>query len=387
MPVAAKRTQVWLTTLGDWRWPGAPQPPDIAPPSWVPSLPPAREPALALGGVHATGTAHAGAARVGGVVGAPGVARRRILARRLALGAAASALAAALATAALGGPRALERLIGEGGSTASPPAATAGAQTASEAAPLPTLVPVSTAAAGSAIDHANYRSLALGKGGSFYVYLPPGFGADAQRYPVVYLLPGYKQAAGAFLQMGLQRTLDRLIAAHRVPPMIAVVIAGGPGAHGWQRVGMERYESYVVEVQALIDRMLPTVAQRGARAIAGDSLGGYGAMRVALDNPYRFGVVESWLSFFNGLRGRLHAARPVIETLGLHAFIYGAASDRIADPAQNLPFAAALRAAGADARGAVYHGEHSVQTIEEHLARGLTFAGRSLVTAGAGATS
>ena len=41
-------------------------------------------------------------------------------------------------------------------------------------------------------------------------------------------------------------------------------------------------------------------------------------MNVALANPYRFGVVESWLSFFNGLEGDLHADRPVIARLGLH---------------------------------------------------------------------
>ena len=46
-------------------------------------------------------------------------------------------------------------------------------------------------------------------------------------------------------------------------------------------------------------------------------------MNVALANPYRFGVVESWLSFFNGLEGDLHADRSDLERLGLHAFIYG----------------------------------------------------------------
>src|SRR5690349_19002223 len=126
MPVAANRTQVWLTTLGDWRWPGAAQPADIAPPSWVPALPPVLEPAMAIGGVPATGGAHGGAPAA-----TRGVARRTILARRLAFGAAAAALVATLATAALGGPRALERLVGERAAT--PPPAVAGAQGGSDA--------------------------------------------------------------------------------------------------------------------------------------------------------------------------------------------------------------------------------------------------------------
>ena len=37
-----------------------------------------------------------------------------------------------------------------------------------------------------------------------------------------------------------------------------------------------------------------------------------------------------------------------------------------------------LRAAGADAHGAVYPGEHNLATIEAHLASMLTYAGRSL---------
>ncbi len=126
-------------------------------------------------------------------------------------------------------------------------------------------------------------------------------------------------------------------------------------------------KSYVLEVQELIDRMLPTVPTRDARAIAGDSMGGYGAMNAALANPYRFAVVESWLSFFNGLEGELHADRPIFKRLGLHAFIYGGEQDHIANPDEDLPFAAALRAAGAHAAGAVYPGEHSLETIEAHL--------------------
>jgi hypothetical protein len=107
-------------------------------------------------------------------------------------------------------------------------------------------------------------------------------------------------------------------------------------------------------------------------------MGGYGAMNVTLANPYRFGVVESWLSFFNGLEPELHADQPVFSRLGLHAFIYGGESDTIAKPEEDAPFAAALRAVGADAKSAVYPGEHSLETLEAHLRSTLVFAGRAL---------
>jgi acetyl esterase/lipase len=101
-------------------------------------------------------------------------------------------------------------------------------------------------------------------------------------------------------------------------------------------------------------------------------------MNLALANPYRFAVVESWLSFFNGLEGDLRADRPILSRLGLHAFVYGGESDHIANPAEDAPFATALRAAGADARSAVYPGGHSLETLEAHLGTMLAFAGRAL---------
>ena len=58
--------------------------------------------------------------------------------------------------------------------------------------------------------------------------------------------------------------------------------------------------------------------------------------------------------------------------------MYGGEQDHIANPDEDLPFASALRAAGADASGAIYPGEHNLETIEAHLQSMLMFAGRAL---------
>jgi S-formylglutathione hydrolase FrmB len=352
---------MWLESLGDWSWPGRGGAAAEAlplPPAWVPAFPPRLEPA-------AVGPWRQGSS-----------ARRRLL-----LGFLLSALAAVSTALALKGPLGLQSILGR-------PALTPTAASGAEAArlrtepPLPTLASVSHDAAGSSIDHASYSSKSLHAQGSFTVYLPPGYASTTRRYPVLYLLHGNSQPAEAFLQFGLQRSLDRLIAHRAVPPMIAVMIQGGPGANNWRDMGWRNYKTYVLEVQELVDRMLPTVAARSGRAIAGASMGGYGAMNVALGNPYRFAVVESWLGFFNNLDGELHAARGVISRLGLRAFLYGAEADKIADPAENPTFAASLRAAGASAESAVYPGDHSLQTLQAHLDGMLLFAGRSLFAAG-----
>jgi enterochelin esterase-like enzyme len=356
----ASRTQLWLESLGDWSWPGqGGAAVEILPPPWVPAFPPRREPAV-LGGARPR-------------TSKPGRAR----ARRLLVGVLLGALALTCVALAEGGQLTLGSLVGTQSAAAVEQEAPA-ISSAPAVQSLPSLDAVNEDAAGSEIDRADYNSAALHGEGSFLVYLPPGYASTTLHYPVLYMLPGQDQSDTAFLHIGLQGQLDRLIARHAIPPMIAVMIQGGPGANLWRNQGALRYESYILEVQELIDEMLATVPARGARAVVGDSMGGYGAMNVALANPYRFGVVESWLSFFNGLEGNVRADRPIFSRLGLHAFVYGGEQDHIANPDEDQPFAAALRAAGAEAHGAVYPGEHNLETIEAHLESMLVFAGHAL---------
>jgi len=371
MPTArrAHRTQLWLESLGEWTWPGQGGPAaEVLPPPWVPALPPRLEPSLAGA---AASTASAGVARP-----APWQPART---RSVLIAGLLSALASVCVALALHGQLDLQRVaaLWDGGSSAQPRSARVTGISPTQA--LPTLAPVSEDAAGSAIDRASYSSPALGgQSGSFLVYLPAGYASTVAHYPVLYLLTGNTQSDSAFLQVGLQGQLDRLIAAHAIPPLIAVMIQGGPGGNNWRDEGAQRYEGYVLEVQQLIDRMLATIPARDARAIAGDSMGGYGAMNTALSNPYRFGVVESWIGFFNGLEGDARADGPIFRRLGMRAFVYGGESDHIANPEEDPWFAGVLRAAGADAHSAIYPGGHSLETVEAHLADMLAFAGRSL---------
>jgi len=358
--MSPSRTQLWLESLGDWAWPGRAAEALPMPPSWVPALPPALEPAVAAPGP-------AGSLPWG-----------RVTPRRLLLAGLLSALAAVSGALALKGSLTLESVLGTRPAVP-PPAVTTDAP--AEAWSLPTLLPVSSDSAGSRIDRATFTSAALGSQGSFIVYLPPGYASATSRYPVLYLLHGQNGHANAFLEVGLQQSLDRLIGSGEIPPMIAVMIQDASTLDNWRDIGRRHSASYVVEVQGLIDRMLPTLAARDGRAIAGSSMGGFGAMHVALANPYRFAVVESWLGYFNNLGGELHADAPIVSRLGLHAFLYGAVGDLAADPAEDPAFAGELRALGAQAESAVYPGNHSLTTVSEHLEAMLLFAGRSLIVA------
>jgi len=389
----ALRGQLWLEETGDWSWPGSRASAtasgagaaavelqvELQPPSWVPTRP-RLEPALAR-----TGMVGGGGAIDGRGASLPG--RRAAGARRLASSVMLLLLAIACGTLAVESHPALERLLG----IASPSVSASGRPTAAALSgerppsppPLPParIEPLSHDGAGSAIDAASFTSRALHGPGSFLVYLPPGFARADRRYPVLYLLHGTDETDSSFLQIGVQATLDRLIAHHAIPPLIAVMIQGGAGTNNWLNHGGAGYESYVLETQRLVDRTLPTIPARDGRAIAGYSMGGYGAMHLALAHPRDFATVESWLGFFDGLDGLARADRPTLSRLGLEAFVYGGQSDAIADPAENAPFAATLRANGASAHSAVYAGEHDFATLEAHLESMLAFAGRSLAAA------
>ncbi|HWX74842.1 MAG TPA: alpha/beta hydrolase-fold protein [Solirubrobacteraceae bacterium] len=357
------RTHVWLEGLGDWGWPGRAAPPEVLPPPWVPAAP-----------------ARLGYATAG--LGAAGDARPQTRLRpwRIFWTGLASAVLALCCALALHGSLPVSEILGSKAAPA--PRSNAQSSAASAAATLPALVTVNRDSAGSSIAHVSFASSALDGRGAFLVYLPPGYSTSLEaRYPVLYLLHGRDGHASAFLEVGIQRALDGLIASGAMPPVIAVMIQDRSSLQNWQNVGRRYSALYVVEVQELADRMLRTVPTRAGRAIAGSSMGGFGAMHVALANPDRFAVVESWLGFFDGLHGELQAAAPVIARLGLHAFLYGAEADPVALPEEDPNFAAELRAAGADAKGVIYPGGHSLGKVRQHLRAGLLFAGSSLLEA------
>jgi S-formylglutathione hydrolase FrmB len=247
------------------------------------------------------------------------------------------------------------------------------------APPPPLPVTLTTDAAGSRIASISFYSTALRRNDRFLVYLPPHYStATTHRYPVLYLLHGDQEQDSSFLRLGVPATLDGLIDSHRVAPMIVVMLQGAPAPVGWRNIHGAGYYNYVGQVQHLVDRTLRTVPRRSARAIAGYSMGGYGAMNIALTQLHRYSVVESWEGDFTNLQAELGADRQLLKQLPLHAFVWGGAQDTVVDSALNAPWAAAMRAAGADAQSAVYPGTHAFAPIEAHLSAMLSFVARAL---------
>jgi len=132
------------------------------------------------------------------------------------------------------------------------------------------------------------------------VYLPEGYGASKQRYPVVYLLAGFTGWGARMLNReafaeSMDQRLDRLIASGKLSPAIVVfpdcfTRYGGSQYLNSSATGL--YETHLIEeVVPFIDKRYRTKASAKQRAVAGKSSGGYGAVVLGMRHPQVFGVL------------------------------------------------------------------------------------------------
>jgi putative tributyrin esterase len=164
----------------------------------------------------------------------------------------------------------------------------------------------------------SFWSQALGIRKQFVVYLPPSYDASpTKRFPVAYYLHGLTGNEWNWVRAGgIDRTLDSLIAAG-LPEMIVVMPDGDDGWYTtWNNLGNNaecrrstppqgesvdaycvpwpKYDDYVTrDLVARVDSVYRTVPSRAARAIAGLSMGGYGAISLALAYPDVFSAAAS----------------------------------------------------------------------------------------------
>jgi S-formylglutathione hydrolase FrmB len=120
------------------------------------------------------------------------------------------------------------------------------------------------------------------------VLLPAGYATSKRRYPVLYLLHGALNGEEAWTEQGDAEAITAGL------PLIVVMPDSGQGGGytDWFNGGAggppqwERY--HVDELIPFVDARYRTVARRGGRAIAGLSMGGFGAMSYAARHPDLF---------------------------------------------------------------------------------------------------
>ena len=135
------------------------------------------------------------------------------------------------------------------------------------------------------------------------VYLPPGYAKNpAKRYPVLYLLHGFTDSDEKWMGfrkhfINVPEVANRAIAAAESRELIIVM----PNAFNRFQGSMYSasavngdWETFIAsDLVAYIDSHYRTLATPASRGLAGHSMGGYGAIRIAMKRPGVFSSVYS----------------------------------------------------------------------------------------------
>jgi S-formylglutathione hydrolase FrmB len=170
-----------------------------------------------------------------------------------------------------------------------------------------------------------FWSQALGTHKQYVIYFPPSYTTDtARRYPVAYYLHGLSGDEWNWVRSGhLDATMDSLVstcAPTTRPCTYEMIIVMPDGDDGWYTtwnflgdyagcrrhpprhdepaatycVPWPKYDEYIArDLVAHVDSTYRTLARREHRGIAGLSMGGYGAVTLALRYPDVFAAAAS----------------------------------------------------------------------------------------------
>ena len=182
-----------------------------------------------------------------------------------------------------------------------------------------------------------FFAASLGVTKHYLVYLPPSYtSAPTRRYPVAYYLHGLSGSESDWLSLAdIDIIADSLI-ARGMPEMILVMPDGDDGWYtNWvtQRgyddcargaasnraaptycVKRPRYDDYIAgDLVGHVDSTYRTLADRRHRGIAGLSMGGYGAVILALAHSDRFAVAASHSGVLSPMYGGAHPFAPPVR--------------------------------------------------------------------------
>ena len=160
------------------------------------------------------------------------------------------------------------------------------------------------------------------------VYLPPSYDASpARRFPTLYLLHGFMGnnkawTRGGYQGMSLQPLLDEMIKAGRIREMIVVAPNGWNAYRGAFYTNSSvtgNWEDYIFrDLVQNIDANYRTIAKPESRGIAGHSMGGYGAVTLAMKHPDVFSAVYALSPCCLGMEGDFTSDNPAwLKTIRL----------------------------------------------------------------------
>lgn len=154
------------------------------------------------------------------------------------------------------------------------------------------------------------------------IYLPPSYSTSNKRYPVMYLLHGTGDDHLNFVDDSdkyatIKGLMDTGVSSHRFGEMIVVTPNENTQWGGSFYVNSSatgNWEDFTVnELVSYIDTNYRTIAKAESRAIVGHSMGGFGAITLAMKHPDIFSVAYGMNGGFLSFTGELNPKNPDVN--------------------------------------------------------------------------
>src|SRR5262245_59918685 len=146
------------------------------------------------------------------------------------------------------------------------------------------------------VEYKSYPSKILGRELRYGIYLPVSYSnSPARKYPVLYFLHGLFEDETRWSTRGqTDQVMDRMISEGNIGEFIIAIPYGGTSFYTNMRDGSEKWEDAIVtEFIPMIESTYRVNATRAQRGISGTSMGGYGALKIAMKHPDLFGSVSA----------------------------------------------------------------------------------------------
>lgn len=146
---------------------------------------------------------------------------------------------------------------------------------------------------GAVVEFKSFASETLGTTQSYSIFLPPSYAKDTSKsYPVVYFLHGLNNDHTSWTvdrYGNLQNKVEEMMLAKKLPELILVHPKGDNSFYCNYLDGSKKYEDFITrEIVSHVESKYRARKERDNRAIAGTSMGGYGALKIAMKFPERY---------------------------------------------------------------------------------------------------